>query len=225
MAGEDDWFIRNGVLRTLQRFDEVVYLPPKGSGKREKYDTLVNRYGCDYKEDIGKGPREIMEEFYKSEYIQELRDFDVFVSHAVANEQIVDRIVESLNSSGLVAFVDWKSDRIDLSRSKSNEFTADVLQIRMRQSRCLILVRTRASDASVWAAWEIGYFSALGRPIVVYDAEDDLEMGPEFVRSFPQLHCNDSTLRIMGDSGEQEFSDWFNVACNEESQKVERTIA
>lgn len=220
MAKEKDWFIKNVVFRTLQRFDEVVYLPPKGKGKRQKYNTLVDRFGCDYKEDVGRGPREIMEEFYTGQYIQELRDFDVFVSHAVSNREAVDQIVGVLNSIGLVAFVDWKSDRVDLSRSKSNEYTADVIQLRMRQSKCLILVRTRASDASVWAAWEVGYFPALGRPVVVYAADENLEPGPEFTRSYPQLDFSDSALRIEDNTGGQEFLSWFRRKCIDVDDEV-----
>ena len=32
LYGENDWFIKNTAFRTLQSFDEVVYLPPKGKG-------------------------------------------------------------------------------------------------------------------------------------------------------------------------------------------------
>jgi hypothetical protein len=63
LSEENDWFIKNVAFRSLQRFNEVAYLPPKGKGKREKYDTLVNTFGCDYKENIGKGPVDIMQQF------------------------------------------------------------------------------------------------------------------------------------------------------------------
>jgi len=181
LYGENDWFIKNTVFRTLQRFDEIVYLPPKGKGKRDQYNKLIDLFGCDYKEDIGKGPLDIMEEFYRNKYIQTKKDFDVFISHSLANTSLVDEVVQYLNNIGLVAFVDWKSDKEDLKRSKANQYTADVIKLRMRQSKCLLLIRTTESDASIWVSWELGYFSALERSIAVLEGCSGLKEEPEFI--------------------------------------------
>jgi len=219
LYGENDWFIKNVAFRTLQRFDEVVYLPPKGEGKRDKYNSLVDMFGCDYKDDIGKGPLDIMNEFYENNYIQTLRDFDVFISHSVSNAKIVDDLVQQLNNSGLVAFVDWKSDRADLKRSKSNQYTADVLQLRMRQSKCLFLIRTKEADSSIWVSWEIGYFTALDRKVVVLNVGDALDQGPEFIHGLPRVYFKNNELHVEEGALSIDFVSWLN---QEERKSSER---
>ncbi len=210
LFGEKDWFIRNFAFRTLQRFDEVVFLPPKGKGKQVKRNVLVDMFGCDYREDIGKGPLDIMKEFFSGSYIQTARDFDVFISHSVSNAQVVESLVKKLNDMGLVAFVDWKSDREDLERSKSSAYTADVLRLRMRQSKCLVVIRTKESDSSVWVSWELGYFSALNRKTAIMIVEEDLDEGPEFVRGLPRVSLNGCRLEVRGEHGRSyDFKNWL----------------
>ena len=210
MGGELDWFIRNCCFYTLQKFDQVVYLPPKGKGKRDKYDCLVNYFGCDYKVDIGRTPRDIIEEFYGGNYIEHVKDFDVFISHAVTNAVFVERLVSALNSVGLVAFVDWKNDRQDLQRSKLSAYTAQVLELRMRQSKSLILVRTKESDSSIWVAWEIGYFSALGRKIAVLNIDDSYEDDAEFLKGLPMVKYLNDNLHVLGNDSSYSIGDWLN---------------
>lgn len=222
LYGENDWFIKNAAFRILQRFDEVVYLPPKGSGKREKYNTLVDMFGCDYIEDIGKGPIDIMNELYENNYIQTLRDFDVFISHSISNAKVVDDIVQRLNHAGLVAFVDWKSDGEDLKRSKSNQYTADVLQLRMRQSKSLLLLRTKESDISIWASWELGYFAALGRKMAVFNLGDALGQAPEFICGCPQAHIENNILYIEDGEISLDFVRWLNQEATQDGQPLKK---
>lgn len=209
LYGENDWFIKNVVFRTLQQFDEVVYLPPKGKGKRNKYDTLVNMFGCEYKDDIGKGPLDIMKEFYDEKHIQTLKAFDVFISHCISNANTVDDIVRYLNDVGMVAFVDWKSDRDDLKRSKTNQYTADVLKLRMQQSKCLLLIRTRESDQSIWVSWELGYFAALNKRVAILEVEDDLPEVSEFIGGYPRAFLKDEKICVSENDAVYEFADWI----------------
>lgn len=210
LYGESDWFIKNTAFRTLQKFDEVVFLPPKGNGSQKEYNTLVDVFGCDYKDDIGKGPADIMEEFYGKNYIQTLKDFDVFISHSVSDARIVDNVVQHLNDLNLVAFVDWKSDKEDLSRSKANQHTAKVLQLRMKQSKCLLLIRTSESDSSIWVSWERGYYAALNRKVVVLEVGDCPGKEPEFLSNYPKAFLTDKGLHVVEAESTYEFIDWLN---------------
>jgi hypothetical protein len=210
LFGENDWFIKNAAFRTLQRFDEVVYLPQKGRGDRKRYNTLVDVFGCDYKGDIGKGPVDIMKEFYGNNYIQTLKDFDVFISHSVSDARIVDAVVRHLNDLKLVAFVDWKSDKDDLNRSKTDQHTPGVLQLRMKQSKCLLLIRTRGADSSIWVSWELGYYAALDRKMVVLEVGNDLGNEPEFIRNYPKAFLTSNGLHVVEAETRYEFIDWLN---------------
>lgn len=149
LSGEDDWFIKNTAFRIIQRLDEFAYLPSKGKGNRDKYDTLVNRFGCEFTDDLGRGAIDIMKDYEEKNFVEMGKDFDVFISHRVTDSDIVDNIVSHLNTLGLVAFVDWKSDRHDLNRGETDQYTCDVLRMRMKQSKCLLLIRTKESDLSV----------------------------------------------------------------------------
>lgn len=210
LFGENDWFIKNAAFRTLQKFDEVVYLPPKGSGNQKRYNTLVDVFGYDYKGDIGKGPVDIVKEFYGNNYIQTLKKFDVFISHSVSDAKIVDAVVQHLNDLKLVAFVDWKSDKDDLSRNKTDQHTPSVLQLRMKQSKCLLLIRTSESDSSIWVSWELGYYAALNRKMVVLEVENDLGNEPEFIRNYPKAFLSSNGLHVVEAEIRYEFIDWLN---------------
>ena len=46
-----------------------------------------------------------------------------------------------------------------------NDYTRDVLKVRMQQSNKLLLVRTKNSAESEWVEFELNYFEQLGKPI------------------------------------------------------------
>lgn len=212
LSGEHDWFIKNTSFRILQKFDEVVYLPPKYHGRKKRHNNLVGVFGCNYKEDIGKGPVDIMKEFFDNNYIQTLKDFDVFISHSVSDAKIVDNVVQHLNDLELVAFVDWKSDKDDLSRNKTDQHTPSVLQLRMKQSKCLLLIRTAESDSSIWVSWELGYYAALNRKMVVLEIGGELGNEPEFISNYPKAFLKSNDLYVVEGESRYEFIDWLNGA-------------
>ena len=210
MSGEKDWFIRNYCFRILQQFDEVVYLPPKGKGKKDKYNVLVKHFGCDYKDDIGRTPEDIIMELYGDNYIEHTKSFDIFISHATSNADLVDELVFQLNSLGLVAFVDWKNDRQDLNRSKFSHYTPKALELRMRQSKSLILIRTNESDLSPWVSWEIGYFTTLGKKIAVLRLDNEQDQSNELIDAFPIARLIDGNIYIISNNKKQALVDWIN---------------
>jgi chromosome condensin MukBEF MukE localization factor len=127
----------------------------------------------------------------------------------LANAEIVDDLVQKMNDLGLVAFVDWKSDRSDLNRSKTNQFTAEVLQLRMRQSKCLFLLRSNESDSSRWVSWELGYFSTLDRKVVVLNVLEYLYPEPEYIAGLPKARLIDNRLQVADGNNIYDFCCWL----------------
>lgn len=140
-----------------------------------------------------------------------LKDFDVFISHSALDAKIVDNVVQRLNDLKLVAFVDWKSDKEDLNRSKTNPHTAKVLQLRMKQSKCLLLIRTKESDSSIWVSWELGYYAALNKKVAVLEIGDDLGSEPEFIINYPKAFLTSNGLQVS-EGSKCEFINWLNGA-------------
>lgn len=86
-----------------------------------------------------------------------VRTFDIFLSHAFADQAIVLGIYTLLSQSGFTVYVDWIHDR-QLDRSVVSPATADVLRKRMRQCKSLFFVTTTNATNSKWMPWECGYF-------------------------------------------------------------------
>lgn len=86
-----------------------------------------------------------------------VQTFDIFLSHAYADQAIVLGIYTLLAQSGFSVYVDWIHDR-QLDRSVVSPATADVLRKRMRQCKSLFFVTTTNATNSKWMPWECGYF-------------------------------------------------------------------
>jgi hypothetical protein len=83
--------------------------------------------------------------------------FDVFLSHAREDAEIVLGVVGLLELLGKTVYVDWISD-VQLDRSKVTPLHASVLRSRMRSSASLLYLTTANSVQSIWMPWELGYF-------------------------------------------------------------------
>lgn len=86
--------------------------------------------------------------------------FDIFLSHSYADREIIPALKKELESYGFSVYVDWITDRL-LSRDEINKKTAEVLQTRMKQSKCLIYATSDNSQKSRWMPWELGYFDGI----------------------------------------------------------------
>lgn len=83
--------------------------------------------------------------------------FDIFLSHASKDEDLILGVKAMMESEGYKVYVDWVEDA-QLDRSKVTTETAELLRTRMRQSKSLIWVATEAASESKWMPWELGYF-------------------------------------------------------------------
>jgi hypothetical protein len=114
--------------------------------------------------------------------------FDVFLSHSIADAEIVLGIKQILEESGLKVYVDWVEDA-QLDRRAVTKETAAVLRQRMRQSKSLIYLSSENSSSSKWMPWELGYFDGFkpdGVAIMpVLDSPMDSFKGQEYLGLYP----------------------------------------
>lgn len=114
--------------------------------------------------------------------------FDVFLSHSIADAEIVLGIKQILEESGLKVYVDWVEDA-QLDRRAVTKETAAVLRQRMRQSKSLIYLSSENSSSSKWMPWELGYFDGFkpdGVAIMpVLDSPIDSFKGQEYLGLYP----------------------------------------
>ena len=122
------------------------------------------------------------------------RQFDVFLSHSIRDEELVLGIVEFLKQMGKEVYVDWIEDR-QLSRSSVTPETAETLRQRMKQSSKLLYLATDNASSSKWMPWELGYFDGLksGKvailPLVDYSFSSF--KGQEYLGLYPALDKDD----------------------------------
>lgn len=111
-----------------------------------------------------------------NEEVAKVRDtdrFDIFLSHCVADADVVAGVKVLLEEQGYKVYVDWLVDK-QLERNRVTPQTADVLRHRMRSSDSMFFATSDSSPNSKWMPWELGYFDGLrqGRiavlPLVPY---------------------------------------------------------
>lgn len=122
--------------------------------------------------------------------------FDVFLSHSIADAEIVLGIKQLLEERGLKVYVDWVEDA-QLDRRAVTKETAAVLRQRMRQSKSLIYLSSENSSSSKWMPWELGFFDGFkpgGVAIMpVLDSATDTFKGQEYLGLYPIVQKNTYT--------------------------------
>ena len=122
------------------------------------------------------------------------RQFDVFLSHSIRDEELILGIVEFLKQMGKEVYVDWIEDR-QLSRSSVTPETAETLRQRMNQSSRLLYLATDNASSSKWMPWELGYFDGLKSGNVailpLVDSAYSSFQGQEYLGLYPALGKDD----------------------------------
>jgi hypothetical protein len=98
-----------------------------------------------------------------NEEVANVRDtdrFDIFLSHCVADADVIAGVKALLEEQGHRVYVDWLVDK-QLDRSRVTPETADILRRRMRSSDSLLFATSDSSPNSKWMPWELGYFDGL----------------------------------------------------------------
>lgn len=122
--------------------------------------------------------------------------FDVFLSHSIADAEIVLGVKQLLEERGLKVYVDWVEDA-QLDRRAVTKATAAVLRQRMLQSQSLIYLSSDNSSTSKWMPWELGFFDGFkpgGVAIMpVLDSATDTFNGQEYLGLYPMVQKNTYT--------------------------------
>ncbi|MBR3407244.1 MAG: toll/interleukin-1 receptor domain-containing protein [Paludibacteraceae bacterium] len=137
-------------------------------------------------------PQELLRNIKQAKW-QKHMSKDIFISHRSTDKDVINKLKDVLNKQGFDCYVDWMYDKEQLPRELSCKETAEVLIERLKQSKALLYVLTEDSLKSLWMPWELGYFSALDRPIYVYKVVE-LENMPEYVGLYQQVWIENSTL-------------------------------
>jgi hypothetical protein len=113
--------------------------------------------------------------------------WEVFLSHAALDKDIVLGIRQKLADEGRSAYVDWIDDP-QLDRSNVTVTTANVLRLRMQACRSMIYALSPNASLSKWMPWELGFFDGNKQgqiavmPIV--DSQSDFK-GQEYLGLYP----------------------------------------
>lgn len=160
--------IRNIAFKHLQDMGHYVKLRKNFKGKKKKYQTEVATLK-------NKKPKDLYNSIQEKN-IHSKQRFNYFISHSSKDKVLVRETIKALNKDKKVCYCDWSVDDTHLKRVLANEYTKEVLKLRMEQSDKLIYLQTNHSEKSKWVKFELEYFKSLDRPIIVINDVDDLKL-------------------------------------------------
>lgn len=135
---------------------------------------------------VNRSARDVLSDARKT--YKEKDRFDIFLSHSIADAELVLGVKVLLEAQGLRVYVDWVDDKA-LERDQVTEKTADVLRKRMRQSESLLYLASDNASKSKWMPWELGYFDGFkngGVSILpVLEKSDSPFEGQEYLGLYP----------------------------------------
>lgn len=127
-------------------------------------------------------PQELLNAIYNSP-LEQMKHYDLFLSHSYKDKDKLIELKDSLNAMGLNVYMDWVNDKDELLRNLTCAETAKVITERLKASKAILYVHTNASLDSKWTPWELGFASALNKPILVYRPEPT-ENEPEYLQLY-----------------------------------------
>ncbi len=116
--------------------------------------------------------------------------FDVFLSHSTLDKEVIEGIWQFLSDRGLKVYVYWIVDP-KLAHGVVDKSNAELLRLRMDQSKSLIYASSPNAEGSSWMSWEVGYMD--GRtprkcailPVVKHSQESFHDR--EFMDLYPKI--------------------------------------
>lgn len=145
--------------------------------------------------------------------------FDVFLSHAYDDRELLVGAVLSIEDLGYSVYIDWRNDP-KLDRSMVTPETAAILRERMRNSRCLLYSVTPHARDSAWMKWELGWKDGHNNRTAILPIEttgSDTWSGQQFLGLYPYVsdgidqHSQKNTLWIhRNERCYISFDGWLN---------------
>ena len=129
-------------------------------------------------------------ELRKSARVSMDSEFDVFLSHARLDADVIFGVKKLIEQRQLTVYVDWIEDP-QLDRSRVRPATAKVLRERMRHCACFVFATSDSSPSSKWMPWELGYFDGfrpghIGILPLVASANSSF-LGQEYLGLYPDI--------------------------------------
>lgn len=115
--------------------------------------------------------------------------FDVFLSHSIADAEVILGIKQLLEEDGLSVYVDWADDP-QLDRRTVTPATAARIRDRMNQCGYLVYASSGSSTNSRWMPWELGYFDGRGGRVgilPIVETSGAAFAGVEYVALYPRV--------------------------------------
>lgn len=145
--------------------------------------------------------------------------FDIFLSHATSDAEIILGVKGVLEDHGRTVYVDWLEDP-QLDRRNVTAASAEVIRARMRQCKSLVYVHTVNSGGSKWMPWELGYFDGFNGAVAILpvtrNREESFE-GQEYLGIYPYMDEAPSTQSTVQEiwvnktsSASQRWGTWIS---------------
>lgn len=128
--------------------------------------------------------------------------YDVFLSHAYADRELVVGLTSIFESQGMSVYVDWIEDP-QANRKRVTAENADMLRQRMGVSDALVVAYSANAAVSPWVTWEIAYFDGLKKRVAVL-AVDPVGAaavatgytGQEYMQLYPSIDLANSKTGV-----------------------------
>lgn len=122
--------------------------------------------------------------------------YDIFLSHAKLDSEIVLGVYDFLVGGGYRVYCDWISDPL-ADRSEVTPAHASLIRSRMNSSSTMLVVDGPNAAQSKWMCWEVGWFDGKKQQVAVLPVlprAADPYRGREFLGLYPYI-----TIDALGD--------------------------
>lgn len=197
-AGTRNFSLKTESMQYIQGVGLPFVLRRKKKGKKNYIDNEIVKNES--------SPEILMQRLYVNE-LEKIKKFDVFISHNSKDEKAIVDLYKNLNKQGLVAYVDWASDKFDLKRQWCNSTTSLIIKERIKQSKIFIVYFSDNILSSQWCPWELGYADALGKKICILNLTET--QIPEFYFSYAKLSVNGNDFIISEGDKQHPLHVWI----------------